>query len=60
VRPYLRNKLGIVMYVCNSSHMGGGGRKIWVQDWAKYVTISEKQPKHKKTAGHGSSGKVLA
>jgi hypothetical protein len=50
VRPYLKNKPGIVMYICGLSYSGVGDRRITIQGQTgqKHETVSKKQAKCKK------------
>jgi hypothetical protein len=58
VRPYLKNKLVIMVHVCAPGYSGEGGRRIVVrgQPGKKQETPSEKQIKSKRT---GSSARVI-
>jgi hypothetical protein len=51
VRPYLKNKPDIVLYACNPSYLGDGGRRITVGARAKLTArlYLKKKKKKKKT-----------
>jgi hypothetical protein len=50
LRPYLKNKLGVVVYICHPSYVVGRGRRIMVVGWPgqKLETLSEKQTKSRR------------
>jgi hypothetical protein len=59
VKPYFKDKLDVVAHTCNPSYLGGGDRKILVQDLAgqKYETPSE--IKKNKTKHKNKSAQVI-
>jgi hypothetical protein len=59
--PISKNKLGIVVHVCNPSYSRGIGRRITVQvDPGKDVRFCLKNNKAKKIWGNGSNGRAPA
>jgi hypothetical protein len=49
--PISTKKVGVVVYVCNPSYMGGRDRKIVASPKWKCKTLSEKETDTKRAAG---------
>jgi hypothetical protein len=54
IKPCLKNKLGMVVHICNPSYSGGRGRRIGL---GKNARSCQKQAK---AAKRSSSGRMLA